>query len=66
MHGIIDCPCCEGRDITEEWFEESHSYGHDYEYYKLRCDECGAEWMLHYDDGEWWVQGDGDYEEDAA
>lgn len=65
MHGIIDCPDCLGRDVVEERFEESHCYGHDYEYYEMRCPDCGAEWMLHYEDGEWSVHGDDDYEEVA-
>jgi hypothetical protein len=58
MHGIIDCPFCEGRDITEEGFEESHCWGHDFERYEMRCNGCGAEWLLSYEDGDWFVEGD--------
>lgn len=65
MRGIIDCPWCEGRDIVEESFDESHSYDHDFEYYEMRCNECGAEWLLGYEDGTWVVYGDDDYEEVA-
>ena len=63
MVGIIDCPCCGGSEVEGELVSESHAYGHDYESHDMRCGECGAEWTLHYDDGEWWVQGDDDCEE---
>ena len=65
MRGIIDCPCCGSGKVTGELVSESHSWGRDYESHEMRCDECGAEWALHYDDGEWWVQGVNDYEEVA-
>ena len=63
MHGILDCPSCMSRDIIDECVGESHCWGHDYEHYEMRCMECGAEWMLHYEDGDWVVEGDRDYEE---
>jgi len=65
MRGIFDCPDCGSEDIEERGFAESHPQGHDFEHYELGCNECGAEWFLHYEDGEWWVQGDDDYEEVA-
>ena len=62
IHGIIDCPCCGGENVAGELRGESHSWDHDYEYYDMRCDDCGAEWMLEYDDGEWYIEGDYDEE----
>ena len=69
MSGVYDCPSCGSTRISEYLLGESHSWGHDYEYYEyyeMGCGDCGAEWLLEYRDGEWMVQGDDDYREDPA
>lgn len=62
MVGIIDCPCCGGENVAGTLIGESRTAEHEYECYDMGCDDCGAEWMLEYDDGDWYVHGDYDEE----
>jgi hypothetical protein len=65
MRGVWDCPNCGSTRVAEYMVGESHSCGHDYEYYEMGCADCNAEWLLGYEDGKWYVYGDDDYEEVA-